>query len=66
MAGFAGEGYWVFAGTCGALSLLTLVGSLSRLRRDRLIADTPLVRLRSAAQGYVRVEGRAQSPRGKT
>src|ERR1700732_5288977 len=30
-----------------------------RLRRDRLVADTPAVRIRSAAQGYVKVTGRA-------
>src|SRR5207302_1678318 len=30
-----------------------------RLRRDRLVADTPAVRIRSAAQGYVKLTGRA-------
>lgn len=30
-----------------------------RLRRDRVLADTPTVRIRSAAQGYVKVTGRA-------
>lgn len=30
-----------------------------RLRRDRVVADTPTVRIRSAAQGYVKVTGRA-------
>jgi hypothetical protein len=31
---------------------------LTSVRRDRFFADTPLVRIRSAAQGYVRLEGR--------
>ena len=43
-----------FAGT-GAL--LFLVGFFRRMRRDRLLADTPLMRIRSAAQGYVKVSG---------
>jgi E3 Ubiquitin ligase len=30
-----------------------------RLGRDRLVADTPTVRIRSAAQGYVKLTGRA-------
>lgn len=29
------------------------------LRRDRVVADTPTVRIRSAAQGYVKVSGKA-------
>jgi E3 Ubiquitin ligase len=29
------------------------------VRRDRLVADTPLVKIRSAAQGYVKIFGRA-------
>jgi E3 Ubiquitin ligase len=32
------------------------------LRRDRFAADTPLARIRSAAQGYVHLEGRAGAP----
>ena len=32
------------------------------LRRDRFAADTPVARIRSAAQGYVHVEGRAGPP----
>ncbi|HEY1312606.1 MAG TPA: hypothetical protein VGE92_01955, partial [Steroidobacteraceae bacterium] len=34
------------------------------VRRDRLLADTPLVKIRSAAQGYVKVFGRA-APAGQ-
>jgi E3 Ubiquitin ligase len=32
------------------------------LRRDRFAADTPVARIRSAAQGYVHLEGRAGPP----
>ena len=64
MAGHLAEGYWVLAALCAALACIALVACLSRVRRDRYIADTPLVRMRSAAQGYVRVAGRAQSPPG--
>jgi hypothetical protein len=66
MPGHPGEGYWIFAAFCGLLALATLVGCFSRLRRDRFIADTPLVRIRSAAQGYVRVAGIARSPPDET
>jgi hypothetical protein len=54
--------FWLIAG----LSLLATAYALLRffgfVRRDRFIQDTPLVRIRSAAQGYVRLEGRASSP----
>ncbi|MBV9345533.1 MAG: hypothetical protein JOZ03_11165, partial [Gammaproteobacteria bacterium] len=48
-----------------ALAALALAGfglhrCLLRLQRHRLIADTAPVRLRSAAQGYVKVHGRAR------
>ncbi len=52
--------YPVIALVAGALALLALVRFFVRLRRDRLVADTPAVRLRSAAQGYVKVNGRAE------
>ena len=64
MAGHPGAAYWIAAALCGVLALAALIGCFSRLRRDRYIADTPLVRIRSAAQGYVRVAGTAQSPPG--
>jgi hypothetical protein len=43
----------------GGGALFSLYGFFTRLRRDRLVADTPAVRIRSAAQGYVKVSGRA-------
>jgi hypothetical protein len=66
MADHAGEAYLIFAILFGLLALAALIGCFSRLRRDRFIADTPLVRLRSAAQGYVRVSGIARSPPDET
>jgi hypothetical protein len=52
--------YPVIALVAGALALLALFRFFVRLRRDRLVADTPTMRLRSAAQGYVKVNGRAE------
>ena len=43
----------------GAVALFSLFRFFVRLRRDGLVADTPAVRIRSAAQGYVKVSGRA-------
>jgi hypothetical protein len=51
--------YWIEAGIAAAAALYSLYRTLSSLQRDRLVADTPLVKIRSAAQGYVRVFGRA-------
>jgi E3 ubiquitin ligase len=50
--------YPVMAAVAGVLALLALWRFLAHLRRDRLVADTPAARLRSAAQGYVKVSGR--------
>lgn len=52
-----------------ALAVLGAAGTLYAvyyffisLRRDRFAADTPVARIRSAAQGYVHLEGRAGPP----
>jgi hypothetical protein len=63
--GAAGEGFWILAAVSGALAFAALLICLSRLRRDRFLADTPLVRVRSAPQGYVRIEGLAGPPPGE-
>ncbi len=52
--------YPVIALVAAALAVLALWRFFVRLRRDRLVADTPAARIRSAAQGYVKVTGRAQ------
>lgn len=51
------------------LALLLAAGTVyavyrffTSLRRDRFAADTPLARIRSAAQGYVHLEGQAGPP----
>jgi hypothetical protein len=51
--------YGIAAVMAAAGALLALYNFFVRLRRDRLVADTPPVRIRSAAQGYVKVSGRA-------
>ncbi|HTC51811.1 MAG TPA: GIDE domain-containing protein [Steroidobacteraceae bacterium] len=65
MAGHAAAGWWILCAVSGLMALAALVACLSRLRRDRYMADTPLVRIRSAAQGYVRIEGIAAQPPGE-
>jgi hypothetical protein len=51
--------YWLIAGACGVAAPWALYRSLLSVRRDRLVEDTPLVKIRSAAQGYVKLSGRA-------
>lgn len=46
-------------GLGAALALACLVGLVSRLRRLGMVENTATSRLRSAAQGYVELEGRA-------
>jgi len=58
------HGAQVLAGVSAAFAALGLYGFLSRLRRDRAVGDTPLMRLRSAAQGYVKVTGHARPAAG--
>jgi hypothetical protein len=53
--------YWTAAALFGAAACWALYEFSSRIRRDRLIEDTPLVKIRSAAQGYVKVFGRARA-----
>jgi hypothetical protein len=49
----------------GALATgYTLYRFFGFLRRDRFVQDTPLMRIRSAAQGYVHIEGQASAPPG--
>jgi hypothetical protein len=53
--------YWTAAAVFGAAACWALYKFSSRIRRDRLIEDTPLVKIRSAAQGYVKVFGRVRA-----
>ncbi|MGP8034426.1 MAG: GIDE domain-containing protein [Steroidobacteraceae bacterium] len=50
----------LIAAVAGAGALFCLFEFFRRLRRDRLLADTPLAHIRSAAQGYVKVAGSVQ------
>ncbi|MGB6604051.1 MAG: GIDE domain-containing protein [Steroidobacteraceae bacterium] len=52
----------ILAAIAGALALFALYRFFARLRTDRAVADTPLVHLRSAAQGYVKVVGVSRPP----
>ncbi|HWF99482.1 MAG TPA: GIDE domain-containing protein [Steroidobacteraceae bacterium] len=54
---FLGLAVLLGAGTAYAVSRVFL-----SLRRDRFAADTPLAHIRSAAQGYVHLEGEAGPP----
>ena len=60
MVGHGVQNPALIAALAGAGALLCLYGFFRRLRRDRLLADTPLLHIRSAAQGYVKVQGRAR------
>lgn len=62
MRGAIPNGYWGFAAIFAAATAYAVYRFLIGLRRDRFIADTPLARIRSAAQGYVRLEGQAAAP----
>ncbi len=57
--------YWLGAALCAAVALWALYRCLRNLWRNRLVADTPLTRIRSAAQGYVKVSGRAAAVNDK-
>ncbi|MBV8909536.1 MAG: hypothetical protein JOZ89_02130 [Gammaproteobacteria bacterium] len=51
--------YPLIAAVAGLLAIVALYRFFVRLGRERLVADTPAVRIRSAAQGYVKVHGKA-------
>lgn len=50
----------VIAACAGVGALLCLYGFFRRMRRDRLLANTPVLHIRSAAQGYVKFQGEAR------
>ncbi len=65
MGAAAPGGYWGLAAMFAAATAYAVYRFLGGLRRDRFVADTPLARIRSAAQGYVRLEGTAAPPDGE-
>jgi hypothetical protein len=52
--------FWEAAGVLAVIACWALYKFAASLRRDRLLEDTPLVKIRSAAQGYVKVYGHAK------
>jgi hypothetical protein len=56
---------WAAALICGMVTAYALYRFLSSVKRDRFFADTPLAKIRSAAQGFVRLEGQAGTPPGE-
>jgi hypothetical protein len=53
--------YWLAALSLAAATCWSLYKFAASMRRDRLIEDTPLAKIRSAAQGYVKVFGHAKT-----
>jgi hypothetical protein len=53
--------YWLAAGALAAVACWALYKFAASIRRDRYLEDTPLVKIRSAAQGYVKVFGTAKA-----
>jgi hypothetical protein len=53
--------FWEAAGVLAAIACWALYKFSASLRRDRLLEDTPLVKIRSAAQGYVKVYGHTKA-----
>jgi hypothetical protein len=54
--------FWAIAGGASVLACWALFRFAASVRRDRVVEDTPLVKIRSAAQGYVKVSGHARPP----
>lgn len=51
---------WFWLGAAGVASLALFLGCFALLRKARVIEDMPTSRIRSAAQGYVELEGHAR------
>jgi hypothetical protein len=56
--------YYSVAAGAAIVSVYAAYRFLSSAGRNRVFSDTPVVRIRSAAQGYVHVQGRAGQPPG--
>src|SRR5882724_701247 len=56
--------FWEAAALLAAIACWALYKFAASIRRDRYLEDTPLVKIRSAAQGYVKVYGRAKPAQG--
>ena len=51
--------YVALAACCASAAAYAIYRLFASMARDRFVTDTPLVRIRSAAQGYARIEGHA-------
>lgn len=56
--------FWLWTGISAAVALAAFVRGLTRLRRARMMEDTPTALIRSAAQGYVELQGFARALSG--
>ncbi|HSW13045.1 MAG TPA: GIDE domain-containing protein [Solimonas sp.] len=52
--------FWLWTSLAGGAALLLFLLAFRHLRHARLLQDTPVSRIRSAAQGYARLEGLAR------
>lgn len=57
--------FWIWTGMLGGLAATCLYVAFAYIRRSRLIEDTPTAKVRSAAQGYVELDGTAREVAGK-
>lgn len=56
------EGFWAFFMLIAAATVICLYFYIQKYRHARAIEDTPTSRIRSAAQGFTELEGRALYP----
>ena len=57
--------FWLSTSACGILGLFCFWGSFRSLRHTRIMEDTATSKVRSAAQGYTELEGRARVMTGE-
>lgn len=57
--------FWLLAAPLGIASVVSCALGFRALQRTRMMTDMPTSRLRSAAQGYVELEGRARMMPGE-
>ncbi len=65
LAALSPDSFWGAWVLLASAALGALYVGFRRIRRARLIEDTPTARLRSAPQGYVELEGRARAMAGE-
>ncbi len=58
--------FWFYTGPLIAAAVVAFIYAYKFFYRKRLIEDTPTSRIRSAAQGYVELDGQSQLMDGPT